>query len=160
MHFAAHARILADHCSLPWLPPALEDIWLDRYGELQGAIESRPAFAFVAWRLCHAPYGVLHRKELDDALLREQLGSCVEDLVRENLLGVRPRSAWAADVPPEAFPVKCKAVDLYCLKMLKEDGLLQRQAASMMHCSAFHDQRTSLSALNHMPCCLKQVPAE
>jgi hypothetical protein len=128
MYSAAQARILADHCSLPWLPPVLEDIWLDRYGQLQDAIQSSRAFAFAALRLCHAPYGVLPRKDLDTALGK---AGCVEDLLRENLLAVRPRSAWAVDVPPEAFPVKCdevataySAVDLYCLKMLKEDGLL------------------------------------
>jgi hypothetical protein len=55
----------------------------------------------------------------------------VEDLVKENLLGVRPQSEWATDVPLEAFLKKCdqvvtacSAVDMYCLKGLEEDGLL------------------------------------
>jgi hypothetical protein len=166
MYSAAQARILADHCSLLWLPPVLEGIWLSRYGQLRRAIRASPAFAFAASRLCHAPYGVLHRDELDAALGKAGLGGCVEDLLREYLLAVRPRSAWALDVPPEAFPVECNelataysAVDMYCLKRLEKRGFLP-EASKVMHCSAFQDQRTSSSALNHMSCCLKQVPAE
>jgi hypothetical protein len=110
---------------------ALEDVWLGRYGELRRAIRVNPALAFAASRLCRAPCGVLPREDLDAALLKEQLGASVEDLIRENLLGVRPRSRWARDVPAEAFPRKCdevvtasSAVDMYCLKGLKEEGLL------------------------------------
>lgn len=116
---------------MAWLYAALKGIWLRRYGELRRAIRVSPAFAFVAWRLCNASTGVLDREDVDVALRKEGLDVSVEDLVKENLLGVRPQSEWASDVPPADFPDKCdevvttcSAVDLYCLKGLRDDGLL------------------------------------
>jgi hypothetical protein len=129
-----------------WLSAALKGIWLGRYGELRSAIRVNPAFTFAASRLCHAPYGVFDRQELDAALEEEGLRASVEDLVKENLLGVRPLSEWAGDVPPEAFPedcdevvTACSAVDLYCIKRLEKNGLLpEASQARKVHCSAFH----------------------
>ena len=118
------------------LPTALLAIWEMRCGQLQAAVQSSPAFAFVARRLCHAPHGALNMMQLDNILRGKQLGACVEDLIKENLLAVRPRSGWASDVPPEAFlegggevVTACSAVDLYCLKRLEKNGVLPKVEA-------------------------------
>lgn len=152
------------------MPVALEPIWLRRYGELEEAIEVNPAFAFAASRLCRAPYGILHRRKLDTALRKEGLasvepadglgesrfkGASVEDLVKQNLLGVRPPSKWASDVPPEAFPEECNevvtaysAVDMYCLKKLGKKGLLPEVSCRLKKLTA-----TPESSMATSPAC-------
>jgi hypothetical protein len=112
---------------------ALESLWLRRYGDLREAIRVNPTFASAASRLCHAPSCVLGRDALDAALAEEEEGRGVSvlDLVKQELRSVRPRSDWARDLPPEAFPEGCdevvtpgSAVDPYCLKRLERGGLL------------------------------------
>ena len=61
--------------------------------------------------------------------------AAVQALIRANVLGYRPYSPWATDVPREAYGKTKRAiitaptaVHLYCMKILKEAGDLEEPA--------------------------------
>ena len=88
-------------------------------------------------QLLAAPYHAVSAVDLVKALGAD--GEAVLDsMVKANLMGYRPESAWACDVPVEAFNAISSnlvaapsAAHLHCMRLLEEQGMLvQSQTTS------------------------------
>ena len=85
--------------------------------------------------------------------------------MKADLLAARPRSRWASDVPPDAFPEECEElvtgcsnVDLYCLRRLAKNGRLQEVSEAPKVDSSVLPGRDTCHA-DQVPLCVLLVEA-
>ena len=93
-------------------------------------------YVSVMEQLLAASYHAVSADDLIEAL-GDDGEAALEAMVKENLLGYRPESSWARDVPVGAFDALSSnlvtapsAAHLHCMRLLEQQGKLKQSQSS------------------------------